>query len=104
MRSVKILAFILLGSGVYAWADNPGPAKEIGSGAGTIGTGAAKGAGSAAKGVGQGAADVVTLHPVKGAESVGKGAVGAGKDVTVGAVKGTGKVGKGVGKVFKKIL
>ena len=103
MRRVKTLARIFLTFAVYAWAES-GPGKEIGSGAGTIGTGAAKGAGSAAKGAAQGVGDVVTLHPVKGAESVGKGAAGAGKDVTVGTVKGTGKIGKGVGKVFKKIL
>ena len=82
----------------------PGAAKDIGSGAGNIGTGAAKGAGDAAKGVGKGAADLVTLHPINAATAVGKGAVGTGKDVTVGTAKGTGKITRGVGKVFKKIF
>jgi hypothetical protein len=81
-----------------------GAGKDIGTGAGDIGKGAAKGAGSAAKGAGKGAADLVTLHPVKAAGSVGKGAVGTGKDVTVGTAKGTGKIVKGVGKLFKKVL
>lgn len=67
-------------------------AGEYGSGVGDAGKGAAGGAGNAAKGAGQ----VVTLHPVKGTESVGKG----GKDVVVGAGKGTGKVVKGTGKIF----
>jgi len=66
--------------------------------------GPVKGAGAAAKGVGKGAADVATLHPINGAEAVGKGAVGAGKDVTVGTVKGAGKVTRGVGKAIKKIF
>ena len=82
----------------------PGAAHDIGSGAGNIGTGTAKGAGDAAKGVGKGAVDLVTLHPVNAATSVGKGAASAGKDVTVGAAKGTGKIARGVGKVFKKIF
>ena len=43
----------------------PGAAREIGSGAGNIGTGVAKGAGDAAKGAAKGAGDLVTLHPVK---------------------------------------
>ena len=82
----------------------PGAAHDVGSGAGNIGTGAAKGAGAAAKGVGKGTVDLATGHPINSATSVGKGAVTAGKDVTVGTVKGTGKVARGVGKAFKKIL
>jgi hypothetical protein len=82
----------------------PGAAKDIGSGAGNIGTGAAKGAGDAAKGVGKGAGDLVTLHPINAATAVGKGAASTGKDVTVGTAKGTGKIARGVGKVFKKIF
>ena len=80
------------------------PGKEIGSGTGNIGTGAAKGAASAAKGTVAGAGDLVTLHPVKAGESVGKGAVGAGKDVTVGTTKGTAKVVHGIGRAFKKLF
>ena len=82
----------------------PGAAREIGSGAGTAGVGAAKGAGDVAKGTGKGAADLVTLHPAKGGESIGKGAAHAGKDVTVGTVKGTGKVTEGVGRAFKHLF
>lgn len=82
----------------------PGAAREIGSGAATIGTGTAKGAGALAKGTGKGAVDLVTLHPINAGASIGKGAASAGKDVSVGAVKGTGKVGKGVGRAIKKIF
>jgi hypothetical protein len=82
----------------------PGAAREMGAGAGAIGTGAAKGTGAAAKGVGKGAADLVTLHPINAGVSVGKGAATAVKDVTVGTAKGTGKVTKGIGRVFKKLF
>ncbi|HEX5228819.1 MAG TPA: hypothetical protein VFW44_13965 [Bryobacteraceae bacterium] len=81
-----------------------GAAKEIGSGAGDIGKGTAKGAGSAAKGAGKGAVDLVTLHPIDAAASVGKGAAAAGTNVGVGAAKGTGKIGKGIGKAIRKIF
>jgi len=94
---------------VCAWAQSDdknhrGPGKEIGSGAGDIGKGAAKGVGNLAKGTGKGALDLVTLHPINAAASVGKGAAVAGKDVGVGAVKGTGKIGKGIGKAVKKLF
>ena len=82
----------------------PGAAREIGSGAGTVGTGAAKGAGDVAKGTGKGAVNLVTLHPINAGVSIGKGAATAGKDVTVGTVKGTGKVAKGVGRAFTKLF
>jgi hypothetical protein len=81
-----------------------GAAAEIGSGAGDIGKGAAKGVGNLAKGTGKGALDLVTLHPINAAASLGKGAGTAGKDVGVGAVKGTGKIGKGIGKGIKKLF
>ncbi|HYL38310.1 MAG TPA: hypothetical protein VEV17_20500 [Bryobacteraceae bacterium] len=81
-----------------------GVGKDIGSGAGNVGTGAAKGAGDAAKGVGKGAADLATLHPINAAGSVGKGAATAGKDVTVGTAKGAGKITRGIGKAFKKLF
>src|SRR5579864_3516240 len=81
-----------------------GAAREIGAGAGAIGTGAAKGTGAAAKETAKGAADLVTLHPINAGVSVGKGAATAGKDVSVGAAKGTGKVAKGIGRVFKKLF
>ena len=93
---------------VWAQSDSSnhdrGAAKEIGSGAGDIGKGAARGAGNLAKGTGKGALDLVTLHPINAATSLGKGAGMAGKDVTVGTVKGTGKIGKGIGKAFKKLF
>jgi len=82
----------------------PGAAREIGAGAGAIGTGIAKGSWAAAKGTAKGAADLVTLHPIDAGVSVGKGAATAGKDVTVGAAKGTGKVAKGIGRAFKKLF
>ncbi len=81
-----------------------GAAKEIGSGAGNVGTGAAKGAGSLAKGTAKGAGELVTLHPVDAATSVGSGAVHAGKDVGVGTAKGTGKIVKGIGKAIKHLF
>ena len=76
----------------------------MGSGAGTIGVGAAKAAGALAKGTGKGAVDLVTLHPVNAGASIGKGALSAGKDVSVGTVKGSAKIGKGVGRAFKKLF
>jgi hypothetical protein len=82
----------------------PGAAREIGAGAGAIGTGIAKGSWAAAKGTAKGAADLVTLHPIDAGASVGKGAATAGKDVTVGTAKGTGKVAKGIGRAFKKLF
>ena len=82
----------------------PGPGREIGNGAGTIGTGVAKGTGNLAKGTAKGAVDLVTLHPLQAGASVGKGTVVAGKDVTVGTAKGTGKIAKGIGRAFKKLF
>ncbi len=84
--------------------NKPGAGKDIGGGTADVGKGAARGAGNLAKGTGKGAADIVTLHPIDGAESVGKGAASAGKDVTVGTAKGAGKVTRGVGKLFRKIF
>jgi hypothetical protein len=80
------------------------PGGDVGRGAGDIGKGTAKGAGAAAEGVGKGAGDLVTLHPVKGAEAVGKGGVVAGKDIGVGAAKGTGKIAKGTGRGIGKLF
>jgi hypothetical protein len=77
---------------------------DVGSGAGDIGKGAAKGAGNLAIGTGKGAADLVTLHPIDAATSVGKGGALAGKDVVVGTTKGTGKIAKGMGKGIKHIF
>jgi hypothetical protein len=82
----------------------PGAAREVGAGAGTVGIGAAKGAGDVAKGTAKGAADLVTLHPIDAGASLGKGAATAGKDVTVGTAKGAGKVTKGIGRAFKHLF
>jgi hypothetical protein len=105
----------MLALAVCAWAQSPpdaanahkqkrGPGREIGSGAGDIGKGAAKGAGNLAKGTGKGALDLVTLHPINAATSLGEGAGAAGKDVGVGTLKGTAKIGKGIGQGIKKIF
>ena len=93
----KLIGLVFLGLALSAYG-------QIVSGAGTIAAGPVKGAGKAAKDTAKGAGQVVTLHPIKGTESVTKGAVGAGKDITVGAVKGTGKIAKGVGNVFRKVF
>jgi hypothetical protein len=77
---------------------------EMASGTGDIGKGAAKGVGNLAVGAGKGAVDLVTLHPIDAAASVGKGGVLAGKNIGVGTVKGTGKIVKGVGKGIKHIF
>jgi hypothetical protein len=77
---------------------------DVASGSGDIGKGAAKGAGNLASGTGKGAADLVTLHPIDGAASVGKGGVSAGKNIAVGTTKGTGKILKGTGKGIKHIF
>lgn len=102
------LAFVLA---LSAWSQpeqqrkhQPGAAREIGAGAGTVGIGAAKGAENIAKGAGKGAVDLATLHPIDAGASLGKGAVAAGKDVTVGTVKGTGKMSRGIGRAFKHLF
>ncbi len=88
----------------HAKKTEPSPGRQIGNGAGNVAGGAGKGAGDLAKGTGKGVVDLVTLHPIDAGTAVGKGAVGAGKDVTVGTAKGTGKMVKGIGRAFKKIL
>ncbi len=82
----------------------PSAGRQMANGAGNIAGGAARGAGAAAKGTAKGAGDLVTLHPIDAATSVGKGAGRAGKDASVGAVKGTAKVTKGVGRAIKHIF
>lgn len=107
MLKTKLAVALALAFSAWAQSDpapSRGPAGEIGSGVGNIVGGAGKGAGHAAEGVGKGAVDTVTLHPIRGATNVGKGAAEAGKDVTVGTAKGTGKVVKSIGKAFKKIF
>ncbi len=108
MKYILLIPMLVVCAWPQSQADNQkhdrGPGTEIGSGAGDIGKGAAKGAGNLAKGTGQGALDLVTLHPINAAASLGKGAVVGGKDVAVGAVKGTGKIGKGIGKAVEKLF
>ena len=88
----------------HAEKKNRSAGGEVASGTGDIGKGAAKGAGSLAAGTGKGAVNLVTLHPVDAAASVGKGGVVAGKDVAVGTTKGTAKIVTGVGKGIKHIF
>jgi len=106
---------LVVALGAYAWAQSnegqeeprkhePGPGRQIGSGAGNIGLGAARGAGDLAVGTAKAAGSLVTLHPIDAGVSLGKGAGEATKDVTVGTVKGTGKITKGVGRAVKKIF
>ena len=107
MSKSRLTIALILTFAAWAQSDSShsrGPAGEIGSGAGTVAAGAGKGAGHAAEGAAKGVGDVVTLHPVKGATDIGKGAGQAGKNVTVGTAKGSGKVVKGIGKAFKKIF
>lgn len=108
MKHVLLIPILAMCAWPQSQTDNQkhgrGPSQEIGSGAGDIGKGAAKGTGHIAKGAGKGAVDLVTLHPINAATSLGKGAGVGGKDVAVGAVKGTGKIGKGIGKAFKKLF
>jgi len=80
-----------------------GPGKEMGKGGEDIGKGVGKGTESFGKGAAGAAGDLVTLHPVDAAASLGKGTAGLGKDVGVGSVKGTAKIGKGAGGEFKKL-
>jgi hypothetical protein len=89
---------------VHKQKNEPSPGRQMANGAGNVAGGAARGVGSAAKGTAKGAGDLVTLHPINAASSVGKGAAGAGKDAGVGAVKGTAKVTKGVGRAIKHIF
>lgn len=77
---------------------------EVASGSGDIAKGAAKGAGSLAAGAGKGAVDLVTLHPIDAATSVGKGSVSAGTHIAVGTTKGTAKIVTGIGKGIKHIF
>ena len=108
----SLFATALLASSLALHAQNQTPTQqpakkgsksavgEYGSGVGDAGKGAGKGVGTAAVGVGKGAGDVATLHPVKGAEAIGKGGAVGAKDVGVGAAKGAGKVVKGTGKIL----
>ena len=107
LKSAVLLGAVLA---TAAWGatstyhQRPGAAREIGNGAADIGMGTARGTGILAKDTAYGVGHLVTLHPVKATQSVGRG-VGLGvKDVSVGAVKGTGKMGQGIGRGFKHIF
>ena len=111
--TLKVLRWIVFGFIIAScvWAQDqeqrkstPGPARQIGSGAGNIGIGAARGAGDLAKGSAKAAGNLVTLYPIDAGVSLGKGAGTATKDVAVGTVKGTGKIATGVGRAFKRIF
>jgi hypothetical protein len=114
VKDIVKYVWLILTLAACAWAQSdqpkdqpkrdPGRGQEIGSGAVNIGTGAAKGAGNLAKGTGRGVVDLVTLHPIDAAASVGKGAAVGGKDAAAGTVKGTGKIGQGIGRAFKKLF
>jgi len=82
----------------------PSPGRQVANGTGNVAGGAGKGAGDLAKGAAKGAGDLVTLHPIDAGVSVGKGAVGAGKDVAVGTTKGTAKISKGIGRAIKHLF
>jgi hypothetical protein len=74
------------------------PGGDVGSGAGDLGKGAGGAAGNVGKGVGEGAGDLVTLHPARAGETLGKGVGKGAKDAGVGVGKGTGKIAKGTGR------
>ena len=103
-----VLAFCLFGQPAAELPgrshEQPGPARQISSGVGTIGLGAARGAGHLALGTAKGVGKLATLHPADAGLSVARGAGAAGKDVTVGTAKGTARIGKGIGREFKKVL
>lgn len=112
MQMLKSLQILALGTALVAstWGQtvetkkSPSAKHDVGTGAGDVVMGPVKGAGSVAKGTAKGVGNLVTLHPVGAASSVGKGGAGAGKDIAVGTAKGTGKMVRGVGKAFKRIL
>lgn len=102
--TVALASFCIFAQSTDERKTDPGPGRQIGSGAGNIGIGAAKGAGDLAKGAAKGVGNLATLHPIDAGVAVGKGGVAAGKDVTVGTVKGSAKIGKGVGRAIKRIF
>ena len=79
------------------------PGKQIGRGGEDIGKGVAKGTGALAKGTAGSVAGLAHGNFAGAGASLGRGAVGMGKEVTVGSAKGVAKIGKGLGGEFKKI-
>ena len=79
------------------------PGKEMGKGGEDIGKGAAKGTGDLAKGTAGSVGNLAHGNVAGAGASLGKGAVGFGKNTTEGTAKGVGKIGKGIGGEFKKL-
>ena len=79
-----------------------GPAKEMGKGSADIGKGVAKGTGDLAKGTAGSVASLAHGNFGGAGTSLGRGAFGMGKDVTVGSAKGFTKIGKGIRGEFRK--
>ena len=80
-----------------------GPGMEMGKGSGDIGKGVAKGTGDLAKGTAGSVGNLAHGNVGGAGVSLGKGAVGFGKNTAVGTTKGVGKIGKGLGGEFKKL-
>jgi hypothetical protein len=80
-----------------------GPGKEMGKGSADIGKGVAKGTGDLAKGAAGSVGDLAHGNVGGAGASLGKGAVGFGKNTAEGTAKGVDKIGKGLGGEFKKL-
>ncbi|MGD0128075.1 MAG: hypothetical protein ABSF46_22160 [Terriglobia bacterium] len=80
-----------------------GPGKEMGKGSADIGKGVGKGTGDLAKGTAGSVGNLAHGNVAGAGASLGKGAVGFGKNTAVGTTKGVGKIGKGLGGEFKKL-
>ncbi len=79
-----------------------GPGRQMGRGGEDIGLGVAKGTGELAKGTAGGVASLAHGNFGGAGASLGRGAFGMGKNVTVGSAKGFTKIGKGIGGEFRK--
>jgi hypothetical protein len=80
-----------------------GPGKEMAKGGADIGKGVAKGTGDLAKGTAGSVGNLAHGNVAGAGASLGKGAVGFGKNTTEGTAKGVDKIGKGIGGEFKKL-
>ena len=79
-----------------------GPGHQMGKGGEDIGMGVARGTGDLAKGTAGGVVSLAHGNFGGAGASLGRGALGMGKDVTVGSAKGFTKIGKGIGGEFRK--
>jgi hypothetical protein len=79
-----------------------GPGHQMGKGGEDIGKGVAKGTGDLAKGTAGSVASLAHGNFGGAGTSLGRGAFGMGKDVTVGSAKGFTKIGKGIRGEFRK--